>query len=173
MPNSDKSVGNPNLDVVLLTESGYLMTVKTFKDELSWSVQRRLVNNYFRARKDSNVANNHIAEVPQRMMVSSIPAPKPVTFYRKNRYKIAAICSSYSIDEKDLFDLMFPFIEEEYDLEEAEIRYIAGTGKRLQNKLDLFDFFPDIAEYAKKIIDYLYKVKVEHREEKNNGSKEV
>ena len=68
---------------------------------------------------------------------------------------------------------MFPFIEEEYDLEEAEIRYIAGTGKRLQNKLDLFDFFPDIAEYAKKIIDYLYKVKVEHREEKNNGSTEV
>lgn len=174
VPNLDKGVGNPNLDVVLLTESGYLMTVKTFKDELSWSVQRRLVNTYFRARKDSNVANNHIAEVPQRMKVSSIPAPKPVTFYRKNRYKIAAICSSYGVEEKFLFELIFPYIEEKFDLEEAEIRYIMGTGKRLENKLDLFDFFPDMAERAKTVIDGLYELKVEHREEKKeDGSTEA
>lgn len=166
VPNSDNGVGNPNLDVVLLTESGYLMTVKTFKDELSWSVQRRLVNTYFRARE--------VAEIPQRPKVSSIPAPKPVTFYRKNRYKIAAICSSYGVEEKFLFELIFPYIEEKFDLEEAEIRYIMGTGKRLESKLDLFDFFPDMAERAKTVIDGLYELKVEHREEKKeDGSKEV
>lgn len=37
-------------DVVLLTESGYLMLVKSFTDELAWKVQRQLVNWYFRAR---------------------------------------------------------------------------------------------------------------------------
>ena len=164
VPNSDKSAGNPNLEVVLLTESGYLMAVKTFKDELSWSVQRRLVNTYFKARE--------VAEIPQRPKVSSIPAPKPVTFYRKNRYKIAAICSSYGVEEKFLFELIFPYIEEKFDLEEAEIRYIMGTGKRLESKLDLFDFFPDMAERAKTVIDGLYESKVEHREEKKNGSTE-
>lgn len=33
---------------VLLTESGYLMIVKSFTDDLSWQVQRQLVNSYFR-----------------------------------------------------------------------------------------------------------------------------
>lgn len=35
--------------LVLVTESGYLMLVKSFTDDLAWSVQRQLVKNYFRA----------------------------------------------------------------------------------------------------------------------------
>lgn len=33
---------------LLLTESGYLMLVKSFTDDLAWTVQRQLVNIYFR-----------------------------------------------------------------------------------------------------------------------------
>ena len=40
-------------DVTLLTESGYLMVVKSFHDDLAWDVQRALVNNYFRAKTDA------------------------------------------------------------------------------------------------------------------------
>lgn len=36
-------------DVTLITESGYLMLVKSFTDDLAWAVQRQLVNTYFRA----------------------------------------------------------------------------------------------------------------------------
>lgn len=35
-------------DVTLITESGYLMLVKSFTDDLAWDVQRQLVNTYFR-----------------------------------------------------------------------------------------------------------------------------
>lgn len=35
-------------DVTLITESGYLMLVKSFTDDLAWQVQRQLVNAYFR-----------------------------------------------------------------------------------------------------------------------------
>lgn len=35
-------------DVVALTESGYLMIAKSFTDDLSWQVQRELVNTYFK-----------------------------------------------------------------------------------------------------------------------------
>lgn len=35
-------------DVVLLTEQGYLMLVKSLTDDLAWTVQRQLVSNYFR-----------------------------------------------------------------------------------------------------------------------------
>lgn len=34
-------------DIVFLTESGYLMLVKSFTDDLAWQVQRQLVKSYF------------------------------------------------------------------------------------------------------------------------------
>lgn len=34
--------------LVLLTEQGYLMLVKSFTDDLAWKVQRQLVNTYFK-----------------------------------------------------------------------------------------------------------------------------
>lgn len=37
-------------DVTLITESGYLMLVKSFHDDLAWNVQRQLVNSYFRCK---------------------------------------------------------------------------------------------------------------------------
>lgn len=41
---------NPDGQVVLMTESGYLMLVKSFTDDLAWKVQRELVDTYFRMR---------------------------------------------------------------------------------------------------------------------------
>lgn len=41
-------VGTKVRELVLLTECGYLMAVKSLKDELAWKVQRSLVNNYFK-----------------------------------------------------------------------------------------------------------------------------
>ena len=37
-------------DVTLLPESGYLMLVKSFTDDLAWQVQRQLVKGYFKAK---------------------------------------------------------------------------------------------------------------------------
>lgn len=42
--------GTPE-SVTLISESGYLMLVKSFTDELAWEVQRTLVNSYFRVKK--------------------------------------------------------------------------------------------------------------------------
>lgn len=36
---------------ILLTESGYLMIVKSFTDDKAWEVQRQLVNGYFRLKE--------------------------------------------------------------------------------------------------------------------------
>ena len=38
-------------EVTLLTESGYLMLVKSFTDDLAWKVQRQLVKSYFTRRQ--------------------------------------------------------------------------------------------------------------------------
>lgn len=41
----------PNRGLTLITESGYLMLVKSFTDDLAWDVQRQLVNSYFKVTK--------------------------------------------------------------------------------------------------------------------------
>jgi len=38
--------------LTLLNESGYLMLVKSFQDDLAWDVQRHLVKTYFRAKEE-------------------------------------------------------------------------------------------------------------------------
>ena|GEM_PF-960665 len=39
-------------DIILITESGYLMITKSFKDDLAWQIHRELVNNYFKVREE-------------------------------------------------------------------------------------------------------------------------
>jgi hypothetical protein len=55
--------------LILLTESGYLLLVKTFTDELAWTVQRQLIKTYFKAKE-------HFAQVevvqPQQQIPNTI-----------------------------------------------------------------------------------------------------
>lgn len=48
-------------EITLLTESGYLMLVKSFTDDLSWQIQRQLVKLYFRVKA---VAEQPVAPKP-------------------------------------------------------------------------------------------------------------
>ena len=41
-------------EIILFTESGYLMLNKVFEDDLSWNIQRQLVNTYFKAKEMAN-----------------------------------------------------------------------------------------------------------------------
>lgn len=59
-----------NRGTILLTESGYLMLVKSFTDDLAWNVQRQLVNCYFKLREqDSKKA--FIEETKQKIQLSN------------------------------------------------------------------------------------------------------
>ena len=51
---------NPKADIILITETGYLMLVKSFTDDLAWDIQRQLVNNYFNVKEnDIEVSQEH------------------------------------------------------------------------------------------------------------------
>ncbi len=56
----------------LLTEQGYLMLVKTFTDDLAWSVQRQLVNNYFKLHSVHSVTYQY--PIPPAAMESATNA---------------------------------------------------------------------------------------------------
>ncbi|HGE7938597.1 phage antirepressor KilAC domain-containing protein [Clostridioides difficile] len=44
-----------NSGTYLITESGYLMLVKSLTDDLAWEVQRELINNYFRVKENEQL----------------------------------------------------------------------------------------------------------------------
>lgn len=63
---------------ILVTESGYLMIVKSFTDDLAWKVQRDLVNTYFKFNEvvqnfnsnypiDTNALNAFLAEMKKNL----------------------------------------------------------------------------------------------------------
>lgn len=64
----DYGIIAPN-GLVLLTESGYLMLVKSFTDDLAWEVQRQLVNTYFHAK---SVRSDMNALSPQLQLLISM-----------------------------------------------------------------------------------------------------
>lgn len=45
--NEFRTLEIPNRGIIVLTESGYLMLVKSLNDDLAWRVQRELINCYF------------------------------------------------------------------------------------------------------------------------------
>lgn len=44
----ERPQGGTPKEIILLTEQGYLMVVKSLKDDLAWEVQRKLVKSYFK-----------------------------------------------------------------------------------------------------------------------------
>ena len=55
----------PNRGLTLLTETGYMMLVKSFTDDLSWDVQRQLVNSYFKVKEIKKSFNNNLSVTKQ------------------------------------------------------------------------------------------------------------
>ncbi len=55
--------------LIVLAETGYLMLVKSFTDDLAWTVQRELVNNYFRIRQEKieqpKIKRKEVVDIPQ------------------------------------------------------------------------------------------------------------
>lgn len=80
--------------LVLVTESGYLMLVKSFTDDLSWDVQRELVKSYFRLKEIINTTPQtpqlpytyiektyHARPVLTANDISNIFGVNPITLY--------------------------------------------------------------------------------------------
>lgn len=139
----EKIKGNPSLITYLITESGYLMIVKSFTDDLSWQVQRQLVNAYFNVRKTESVP-----AVRQKYHTSNTPVPKNPNWYMRNRRRIKWICKQEDVPVETLNHNILLRLGEEYDLEAANEIYEAELGKKPVYALDIVSYFPELAELA-------------------------
>ena len=78
---------------IYFTESGYLMLVKSLSDDLSWEVQRMLVNSYFRANLLEQVIKFLPAEIRKVIMYRQMGLTQVETarLLRSTKDKIQAI----------------------------------------------------------------------------------
>ena len=143
---SNKTRGN----ITLITETGYLMIVKSFTDDLSWSVQRQLVNNYFEKRVVQNVVEETTKVEKYELKVAINP-----DWYERNRGRLYRICEREGITYKKLYHKILKEVGEYYDLEEASIIFYNEVGHYPNYAIDIVSYFRELGEMADDILDKL------------------
>ncbi|HGJ5857257.1 ORF6N domain-containing protein [Arsenophonus nasoniae] len=76
----------PNRGLTVLTESGYLLIVKSFRDELSWKIQKELVNVYFRRNTLGELRHVEIPSIEELSQMKPEEAQHLVAKAEKDSY---------------------------------------------------------------------------------------
>ena len=140
----------PPKGITLLTESGYLMIVKTFTDDRSWKVQRELVNTYFRAKaKPATLEQSPVCQP------SNTPIPKNPSWYARNQRRMYRICNNANVPQFVLEYHIMLKVGEEFDLEKANEIYKKEVGHAPEKGLDLVEHFTDLGKTADDYLDRL------------------
>lgn len=139
----------PNRGITVLTETGYLMVVKPFTDDLSWKVQRRLVSSYFNCGKLQNEVINR----------SDIPQPHEGhypslanTWMKDHEPLFKQICSAYVISRKELYHKILLDIGDDYNVDDYRVFYKRDTGHAPEYIMYVVSFYPELREAAETII---------------------
>lgn len=139
----EKIIGNPNLKTYLFTESGYLMIVKAFTDDLAWDVQRKLVNSYFK-----------LKEVQQEQTPPQLTVKKQRDWWIANQWKLEYVCDAYDCTPKTYMHHLLQQISATYDFDDARATYIAQTGDRHCTNGCVIMFFPEVKKLADDILEF-------------------
>ncbi len=154
LPISNISV--PNRGITILTESGYLLISKSFNDDLSWSVQRQLVNTYFKAKQERDIFTNTTQKIPFR--TSSTPVPRNPNWYQRNRRRMNRISEKLDISLSYLYHHILVRLGEEFNLDAANEIYRKELGHPPKYALDIVSYFPELGRLADEYLDMVEKL---------------
>ena len=139
----------PNRGITVLTETGYLMVVKPFTDDLSWKVQRRLVSSYFNCGKLQNEAiNRSDISQPHEGHYPSLAN----TWMKDHEPLFKQICSAYGISRKELYHKILLDIGDDYNVDDYRVFYKRDTGHAPEYIMEVVSFYPELRESAETII---------------------
>ena len=137
-----RNIDIPNRGITVFTESGYLMLVKQFKDDLSWNVQRTLVNAYFAVKNQQQTTA--IEEKPTLEFETD--------WFCINRGKINYICRCYDITSKEYMHHLLEVLGRTYNFDEAKRIFITMTGNYKCRNSEVITYFPQLSDLASKIL---------------------
>lgn len=144
----------PPKGITLITESGYLMLVKSFNDDLSWKVQRRLVNSYFNAREQQVTCEEVEKESDDSDLIEEKPqVPLIKGWHNRNKGRLARIQRRIGFTLTRIYHCILKNVGEKYNLKEANNMYKKCTGKEPEYAMDIIEYFPELAEAADRYLD--------------------
>lgn len=140
--------------LTLVTESGYLLLVKSFTDDLSWKVQRQLVNAYFKVREVQKEPyyKEPLAEdfTPRVPIVSD--------WYERNKGRMYRLCKDSGNSRSYLYHCILNRLSERYDLNAAREIYKNEVGNYPEYPIDIVKYFPELEQDADKILDRIERI---------------
>lgn len=144
----------PTRGITLLTESGYLLIAKSFTDDLSWKVQRQLVNAYFKVREVQKEPyyKEPLAEdfTPRVPIVSD--------WYERNKGRMYRLCKDSGNSRSYLYHCILNRLSERYDLNAAREIYKNEVGNYPEYPIDIVKYFPELEQDADKILDRIERI---------------
>ena len=140
--------------LTLVTESGYLLLVKSFTDDLSWKVQRQLVDVYFKVREVQKepyykepLADDFTPRVP---IVSD--------WYERNKGRMYRLCRDSGNSRSYLYHCILNRLSERYDLNAAREIYKNEVGSYPEYPIDIVKYFPELEQDADKFLDRIERM---------------
>nr|DAR30053.1 MAG TPA: hypothetical protein [Caudoviricetes sp.] len=153
-----RNIKIPNKGMVVLTESGYLMITKPFTDELSWKVQRSLVESYFHYKELQEEVESETDDADIDLIEEKPKVPLVKGWYRRNSGRLSRICQRTGRDLKTIYHYTLKDIGEKYDLKQADKLFEECTGRAPDKCMDIVEYFPELAEAADRYLDRLERI---------------
>lgn len=124
---------------ILVTETGYLMLVKSLRDDLSWDVQRQLVKAYFKVKQ----------EIPERKTYPLLVEDKWLAEMEPN---FEYLCKQYKLTRKGLYHKILLDIGKSYNVDDYKILYKYEKGYESRFVMEVVSYFAELREEAEKTI---------------------
>ena len=140
--------------LILVTESGYLLLVKSFTDDLSWNVQRQLVNTYFKVREVQK--EPYYKEPLTEDFTPRVPIVSD--WYERNKGRMYRLCRDSGNSRSYLYHCILNRLSERYDLNAAREIYKNEVGSYPEYPIDIVKYFPELEQDADKILDRIERI---------------
>lgn len=138
----------PNRGLTALTETGYLMVVKPFTDDLSWNVQRQLVTGYFRGKE----LEKNLKEQTQAQQPGNYPSLVNKWMHEQEP-NFRFICKAYGISRRELYHKILLDIGDEYSVDDYRAYYKRDTGHGAEYIMDVVSYYQELREAAEVAIE--------------------
>lgn len=146
-----RNINVPNKGITLLTESGYLMIVKSLNGDIAWKVQRQLVNSYFKVKQ----------EIPERKTYPLLVEDRWLAEMEPN---FEYLCKQYKLTRRGLYHKILLDIGKSYNVDDYKILYKYEKGYESRFVMEVVSYFAELREEAEKTI-------LEHVARKKNKKK--
>lgn len=147
----------PTRGITVLTESGYLLIAKSFNDDLSWAVQRQLVNAYFRVKEQHQEPPKSEQELIDDFINSAPKVPMVSDWYERNKGRMERMCTRCGKTRRYMYHCILERVGEKYDLQKANDIYKNEVGYYPDYPMDIISYFPELGKEADKYLDRLEK----------------